>query len=297
MDNEKQIEITVVIPCYNGEVTLAETLDGLVAQQWDGVWEILLSDNRSTDRSVAIFREYAVGNPHIPMRVVDASQRKGQPHALNTGVYSAKGLSVLFCDADDVPAPGWLSAMATALREYDFVASRMDLRTLNSDWVFQSRRNAQESELPKISYPPYLYHAGGGTVGFRKKVFETVGEFDHSLPCLHDTDFCFRAQQAGYQIHYEADAVMCIRFRADMDAIYRQAYNYAKYNVIVSKRYKAHGPPPKGRWGRFIKAWRSLWRTYRRPGKDMAEMARFQWKLGWQMGLLAGILQNRCPPP
>jgi glycosyltransferase involved in cell wall biosynthesis len=294
---ENQVQVSVVIPCYNGEATITETLEALVRQEWDGGWEIVLSDNGSTDSSVEIFQKIAEAHPEIPMRVADASQRPGQPHALNTGVQAAFGQAVLFCDTDDVVAPGWLSAMAVALKNHDFVAARMDLRKLNEDWVYQSRRNIQEKELPKIGYPPYLYHAGGGTIGFRKTVFEKVGEFDHSLPYLHDTDFCFRSQLAGFKIHYVPEAVMYYRFRSDLDTMFYQAYRYARYNVILSKRYKSYGTAAKGRWRNFVSVWISLIKAYFRPRYDMVAKARFKWKLGWQTGLLVGVLQNRYPPP
>ena len=297
MIRKKKTEISVVIACYNGEATIAETLEALVRQEWDGGWEIILSDNGSTDFSVEIFQKIADANPEIPMRVVNASQRPGQPHALNTGVQAAFGQAVVFCDADDVVAPGWLSAMAGALRNHDFVAARMDLQKLNEDWVYQSRINTQQKELPKIAYPPYLYHAGGGTIGFRKAVFEKIGEFDHSLPCLHDTDFCFRAQLAGFKIQYLPEAVICIRFRSDLNAIFWQAYNYARYNVTLSKRYQNYCPARKNRWKRFIAGWISIIKAAFCTRHDMASEAVFKWNLGWHAGLLVGVLQNRCPPP
>lgn len=297
MNDNKQTEVSVIIACYNGEATIEETLEALVRQDWDGGWEIILSDNGSTDLSVEIFQKIAKVHPEIRMRVVNASQRPGKPHALNTAVRAALGQALVFCDADDVVAPGWLSAMAIALKVHDFVAARIDLRKLNEDWVYQSRKNIQEKELPRIAYPPYLYHAAGGTIGFRKEVFERVGDFDHSLAFLEDTDFCFRAQLAGFRIHYLPEAVVYYRFRSDLDKIFYQAYGYAKYNVILSKRYKKYGPVPKGRWRRFLKGWISIIKTYGRPRQDMASEAKFKRKLGWQTGLLVGVLQNRCPPP
>jgi glycosyltransferase involved in cell wall biosynthesis len=298
MNNEKQMDLSVVIPCYNGKATIEETLDALVKQKFDGAWEIILADNGSTDFSVEIFQKIADAHPEIPMCVVDASQRKGQPHALNTGVKAALGRAIVFCDADDVVAPGWLSAMANALKKHDFVAARMDFYKLNKGWVCQYRINAQEKELPKIDYPPYFYHAGGGTIGFRKSVFEKIGEFDQSLPILHDTDFCFRAQLAGFKIHYVPKALIYIRLRSDLHAIFWQAYNYARYNVTLSKRYKNYGPAAKGRIKRFIAGWISIIKTCFNPGYDiMASEAVLRWSLGWQVGLFVGALENRLPPP
>ena len=272
-------------------------MDALVNQEWDQPWEIVLSDNNSSDRSVEIFNEYAKKNPHIAMRVVDASQIQGQPHALNEGVRQARGRSVAFCDSDDVVAPGWLSAMGNALEEYDFVAARMDLETLNSEGVPHYRSNAQETTLPTIAYPPYLHHAGGGTIGVRKEVFENIGEFDHTLPILHDTDFCFRAQLAGFQMHYVPESVIRIRLRGDPESIYRQARNYGEYNVKLSKRYRKFGKPQPNRWKRFLRSWYRILRSWHHKRADIDEQARFTWRYGWEMGRLIGALKYRVPPP
>ena len=82
-------EISVIVASRNAAATIAETLEGLSAQEWDGAWEIVLADNGSTDDTVAIFREHAGRHPGIPMRLVDAGQRRGKSHALNVGIRAA----------------------------------------------------------------------------------------------------------------------------------------------------------------------------------------------------------------
>ena len=49
------LKISVIIACHNEERTLAETLEGVAAQEWDQPWEVLFADNGSTDGSRAIF--------------------------------------------------------------------------------------------------------------------------------------------------------------------------------------------------------------------------------------------------
>ena len=236
----------MVIACFNGERTFVETLDGLVVQEWDRPWEIILADNGSTDRTAAIFEDYARRHPDLPMRLVDASACKGKSHALNAGIAAARGSRLLFCDADDVPGPGWLRAMAEALETCDMVACRIDFAKLNPDWLRDYRTNSQINGLTRLPYPPYVYHAGGGTIGFRRSVFEATGTFDPAFRYFEDTEFCVRAQMQGFEIHYLPDAVIHVRLRPDLKSIYRQAYNYGKYNVLLSKTYKGHGPRPKG---------------------------------------------------
>jgi len=61
--------VSVVTPVYNTEAYLAECIESVLAQTWRD-WELIVADNRSTDRSRAIAEEYARRDPRI--RVVPA---------------------------------------------------------------------------------------------------------------------------------------------------------------------------------------------------------------------------------
>ena len=93
------LEISVIIACFNGAETLAETLASLVIQEWDRSWEIILADNGSTDASVEIFLGLAAARPDGDAGGGRRAQ-KGKSFALNA-IRAARGRSLLFCDADD----------------------------------------------------------------------------------------------------------------------------------------------------------------------------------------------------
>lgn len=278
------MKLSVIVPFYNAGETLALELDALAAQQWSQPWEIVLADNRSTDHSRAIAESYRAKLPNL--RIIDAFERQGQPHALNTGIRAARGESVALCDADDEVAPGWVAAMGETLETHEFVACRIDTAKLNPPWL---RGHDQENGLQQIWYPPWLPHAGGGTLGFRKTLFENVGDFDHSLPCLHDTDFCFRAQALGYRLHFVPDAVLHMRKRDSLENHYRQSRNYAEYNVILARKYWPHGEPAVHFHKTFLRGWYELARSLPRL---RSQSGRYQWvwNLGRQAGRLKGML-------
>jgi glycosyltransferase involved in cell wall biosynthesis len=100
------MKLSVVIPCYNAESTIEEQLDALADQHWIEPWEVVVANNRCTDNSIAIVRSYQSKIPNL--RIVDASERQGQPYALNIGAEAALGEALAFCDADDVVGEGWL---------------------------------------------------------------------------------------------------------------------------------------------------------------------------------------------
>ena len=296
------MDVSVIIACRNGAATLPEALDSLVIQRWSRPWEIVLVDNGSTDASVRIFEDYARRHPDVRMRMVDAGQRRGKAYALNVGIPATQGRSLLFCDADDTMAPGWLAAMGAALDRHAFVAARMDIRALNPDWTLAQRQQAQEHGLGRLPHAPDCPQAAGATQGFRREVFDTLGGFDTSFVCLDDIDFCVRAHLAGFTIQFVPEAVVNYRFRDDLAGIYRQGYAYAYDRALLRRRYAAEtmlAPRPWLALGRKIARLqlRRAVRTLRRQPQSLSEQGRFHRQLGQAMGQLAGALAFRVAPP
>ncbi len=229
--------VSIVLACYNGEATLGETLDSLAAQKYDGPWEIVFANNGSTDSSVEIFKAAARRHPAVTMRLVDASAEQGKAFALNVGIRAARGDAILTFDADDTVEPGWLAAMAAALERHDIVAARMNFVRLNPGWVRDYRASAEERVLGRAGHAPYCDLAGGCQLGFTRRAFNAVGDYDAEFAALEDHDWCIRAFLKGYRIHPAPEAVVNYRFRDDPKAIYRQTYAYSRYRALLRRRY------------------------------------------------------------
>ena len=289
------MKLSVVIPCYNAAATISVQLEALAIQQWHEPWEVVVVNNRSTDESMAIAERYRPKFPHF--RVVEALERQSRPYARNVGVRAAAAQAVAFCDADDEVAPGWIAAMGEALtNQCDFVACSIDLLKLNPPWLGAMRSHAQTTGLQKIWYPPYLFHAGGGTLGVRRMVHDAIGGFDESLAVLEDTDYCFRIQLAGFQLQFVKDAVMHVRIRDSWSALFNQSRMWAEYNVRVYRKYRKYsGTFVRQQWRRYVSDWINMIRQLPNLRQRRA-WAPFIWTLGWQIGLLQGSIKYRVEP-
>ena len=289
------MKLSVIIPCYNAAQTIAVQLTSLANQEWAEPWEVIVAENGSTDESPKIIRDFQDRISNLSM--IDASARRGQPYALNAGARMAKGESLAFCDADDEVGSGWVAAIGQALTQYDFVACQWETRRLNPGWIKHWRRNPQADNLQKVWYPPYLHHAGGGSLGVKRKLYESVGAFDESLPILHDTDFCFKLQMAGVKLHFIPDAVIHVRFRDTLLGSYRQSRDYAEYNVLLSKRYRETNADLSSlqRWRDYLRGWKGLLCTV--PSlRDDSNRFRWMQHYGRQIGRLRGTLKHWTPP-
>jgi glycosyltransferase involved in cell wall biosynthesis len=91
--------VSIIIPCYNAEPWLAETLESALAQSWPAK-EIILVDDGSTDRSRTIARRYSAAGV-----IVLEQQNRGASAARNAALAHARGDFIQYLDADDLLAP------------------------------------------------------------------------------------------------------------------------------------------------------------------------------------------------
>ena len=96
MINEKKVSI--IVPVYNVEIYLEETLESLTKQSFDS-YEIILVDDGSTDSSSDIIKQYIKKNNNIKYIY---QENKGPGAARNKGIENAIGEYIIFCDSDDI---------------------------------------------------------------------------------------------------------------------------------------------------------------------------------------------------
>lgn len=115
----ENILLSVVIPIYNVERTLARCVESVLGQHVEGM-ELILIDDGSTDRSVLVANRYQ-NRPHVTLI---HKANGGLSDARNEGLYYAKGRYVTFVDSDDYLLPDTyapLMAMLEAHPEYDIL--------------------------------------------------------------------------------------------------------------------------------------------------------------------------------
>ena len=99
--------VSIVVPIYNGERYLRDSLDSLLAQTFQD-FEIICVNDGSTDSSESIINEYAERDSRV--KIVNQANG-GVASARNAGIENAEGRYLLFCDDDDLFASNMLEAM------------------------------------------------------------------------------------------------------------------------------------------------------------------------------------------
>lgn len=108
-------ELSIIIPCFNCEQTVQETVQSLLGSRLDAAYEVIFVDDGSTDTTPTFLPELSRLFQHSS--VLTHQTNRGGGAARNTGIQQAQG-SVVFClDSDNLLSPDSLAQMLTFLHE------------------------------------------------------------------------------------------------------------------------------------------------------------------------------------
>lgn len=260
------VRISVIIPALDAAATIAEQLAALAAQTVDEPFEVLVVDNGSRDATTEVARGFA---DRLDLRVL-ACATPGTSAARNAGVRGARGDKLLFCDADDAAAPGWVAALAAGLDAAPAVGGAIENELLSAGSPFVRR------------HPPGLPVAAGflpraitANFAVRRAVWEELGGFDEAYDYgAPDTEFCWRLQLAGHRLAYEPGAVMHYRHRGTLRSTARKAYRTGIARARLFRDYHAAGMPRPRTLGALARAGRLVARA---PGALVSPRIRWWW--------------------
>jgi glycosyltransferase involved in cell wall biosynthesis len=193
--------VSVIVPVYNGEHYLAAALDSVVGQNYRPL-ELIVVDDGSTDRSADIARSYeGVCYVYQP--------NQGHGPARNAGIAAALGEFIAFLDADDVWAPDKLRLQAGYLLahpEVGCVICHMHA-ALEPGMEWPAHLNRDYYGTDPVAYVPSAILA-------RRAVFDRIGGFDGRYRHGDDSDWFFRARDAGVQVAELPDCLLTRRIHA-----------------------------------------------------------------------------------
>ena len=108
--------ISVVIPTYNSEKTLAQCLESIKNQSYQGEIEIIIADGGSTDRTLEIAKRYTNRILNNPLKTGEAGKAVGVKHA--------KGDIIALIDSDNIlPTKDWLEKMVIPFEDEEIAGA------------------------------------------------------------------------------------------------------------------------------------------------------------------------------
>lgn len=126
-----QLLCSIIVPMYNVENYILRCLESLSAQTLSTL-EIIIVDDGSTDKSLAICKQYFEGADNVKILI---QKNSGQGVARNLGISEASGRYLLFVDADD-----WIEANLCSDLIKRMEHEQLDFISYGLDFVDQSER-------------------------------------------------------------------------------------------------------------------------------------------------------------
>ena len=177
--------VSVVVPAYNAEPTLAEALASALGQTVPP-HEVIVVDDGSTDGTAAVAESFAPGV------VLVRQENAGAGPARNRGVERATGDFFAFLDADDLWEPEKLELQLAA---FDANPGLEVVFGYVREFVSPDLDPAAAARLrPRLEPLPGHF---AGTMVVRRRTFARVGPFPESRALSETLDWILRAREAG----------------------------------------------------------------------------------------------------
>lgn len=229
--------ITVVIPAYNAERTILQTIAS-VQEQTFGDFELIVINDGSTDRTLDL-----LGNIQDERLKIHSYSNGGLPIARNRGIAHATGEFISFLDADDLWTPDKLDLQLAALQKHPEAGVAYSW-TCNMSEKGDSFYPGQSVSFEGNVYAKLLvsgnFIASGSNCLIRKQAIESVGEFDATLKSCEDWDFYLRlAARWSFVVVPKAQ----ILYRQSSGAMSSKIDVMEKYALIVLERAFKSAPP------------------------------------------------------
>lgn len=192
--------VSVLIPCYNAERWIAETLQSVLAQTWENIETIVVNDG-STDGSREVLKQFESDK----LRVIDQPNR-GQTAALNRCLKEARGGFIQYLDADDLLAPDKIELQVLRLQDRpDCIAMAEWGRFRDDPATTKFVPDVTWQDMEPVDWLVANWREGGGIMYpamwlLPRKLVEGIGPWKEELTLINDTEYFTRAVLAARQV-------------------------------------------------------------------------------------------------
>ena len=229
--------VSILIPAYNAEETIAHTLQSAIAQTWDRK-EIIVVDDGSTDRTVEVARRFASKEV-----AVVSKKNQGAAATRNHALRLSQGDYIQWLDADDLLALDKIERQLSALRESD---SRRIL--LSSAWAFFNYRTKRArfvstSLWHDLSPVEWLVRKMGQNLHMQtatwltsRKLTEAAGPWDTRLLSDDDGEYFCRVLLASEGTRFTPEARVFYRITQSSRLSHIGASDRKKDAMLVSMK-------------------------------------------------------------
>jgi len=236
--------VSIIMPSYNSENFIAQTIESVLAQTYKN-WELIISDDCSRDSSIEIIESYA--KEDIRIHLITLEKNSGPAIARNIAIEKAQGKYIAFLDSDDIWISNKLEKQINFMENKQISFSFSSYQIINEDGKHLKTFYIKIKDS-KINYFDLLKTNSIGclTAVYNQKILgkiyiENVHKEDYSLwlKILKKVDYAYGIQEplAKYRIHKNSISANKLKASQYQWKIYR---DIEKLSIIKSIYYFMH---------------------------------------------------------
>ncbi|MCX6141998.1 MAG: glycosyltransferase [Ignavibacteriales bacterium] len=212
--------VSVIVAARNEQANISGLLECLVHQDYP-MYEIIIVNDRSTDRTAAIIGQFQQQDTRIRrIDITSTSQEMpSKKHALAQGIADSKGEILVFTDADCLPPAAWISAMVQGFEKNVGLVAGYSPYSKKQESTDHKRSPLSSLLLTFIQYEEFkgaTWSAGsiglnrgwlctGRCLAYRRAVYDEVGGFEdirHSVSGDDDLFLQMVRRKTSWQMRY-----------------------------------------------------------------------------------------------
>ncbi len=187
-DVEPKPHVSILIAARNESSGIRATLDSVLAQDYDGEWDVWVADDRSTDDTPEILEEYASREPRLHVLSIEEIPEGVSPkkHALSRLIEACDGEILCLTDADCIVQPSWIGGIVAEFEPgIELVAGHSYIPTTSKSSVLICMQ-AVETLIYRVAGTAGLamhlpLTSTGNNLAYRKSFFKSVNGFENVL--------------------------------------------------------------------------------------------------------------------
>lgn len=252
--------VSIIIPVKNFERTIEKTFEYLLNINYaHDSWEWVIADGGSTDKTIAIIKNWQKRYPFI--KLVEIPNCPSPGFARNQALEVVKGEYLFFTDADCAPDKNWINEMLKHFQGDEKIAAvggevftlKVDPNNMVEAWCQHFRfnmvsprygfiREGYYPEFPKDPRPSDIgghkgYFFGTCNVAYRKAALDKIGAKFWERPTGEDMNLSYECRSSGFKFYFAPKAKVDHMHRAEIKALRKVWVTYGQAHLPLIDKY------------------------------------------------------------
>lgn len=238
LSRKTPLMVSIIVPCHNEEMTLENSIRGLLRQTYPN-YEIIIVSDGSTDKTLSIARRLKRDHPNIR---VYSKKQAGKALALNYGITRAKGAIVVSMDADSIFLRDTVEQLVLSFDDPTVVAVGGNVRVANRKRLLGKQQAAEYISGLTLQRRAFA-HMGcmqviSGAIGaFRRQELLAIGGYSTDT-IVEDMDVTISLARRRHKVVYNPYAIAYTEAPENLRDFVKQRYRWVFGGFQVAQKHR-----------------------------------------------------------